>query len=335
LCWFAFPTWCKKKEQLHPGLEEDIKRIVDSESQIDPKFKTERCYVKVSAAYVYKELVLSYGYGLDDFRVRTVNNILNRLGYTLKKVLKTKPLKKIPETDAIFANVSEKHEKATSDKRILSVSMDVKAKVKIGNLSRGGYSRTIGAPKADDHDQHWTDVLVPFGLHEVNTDNTFVIFGNSRETPDFIVDCLEKWWTERQFMMDDYDMLMIDLDNGKSVAGNTRQFLKRMSAFSEKIGMPIQMVYYPPYHSKYNLVERFWAALENYWSPLILDTVANTIDIAKKVTWKGMNPIVSFIDKKYEKGIKVSKQELEKIEKGIRRNPNLKKWDFIFDYNSG
>lgn len=315
-------------------MEEDIKKIVDSESQIDPKFKTARCYVKLSASYVYKELVLSYGYSLDDFCVRTVNNILNRLGYTLKKVLKTKPLKKIPETDAIFDNVNKKHDKAASDNRVLRISIDVKAKVKIGNLSRKGYSRTMNAPIADDHDQHWIEVLVPFGLHEVNTDNTFVIFGNSKETPDFIVDCLEKWWVDRQFMMDDYDMLMIDLDNGKSVAGNTRQFLKRMTEFSQKIGIPIQMVYYPPYHSKYNLVERFWAALENYWSPLILDTVANTINIAKKTTWKGMNPIVSFIDKNYEKGVKVSKQEFEKIEKCITRNPNLKKWDFIIDYNS-
>ncbi len=36
-------------------------------------------------------------------------------------------------------------------------------------------------------------MVVPFGLHEVNTDNTFLMFVNSMETPDFIVDCLEKW----------------------------------------------------------------------------------------------------------------------------------------------
>ncbi len=326
-------SWCEKKEIVHIGLEKDIKGIVDNESQIDPKFKTERCYVRLSAPYIYKELVLSSNYELKDFCMRTVNNILNRLGYTLKKVLKTKPLKKIPETDAIFDNVKEQHARAASDERILRISVDVKAKVKVGNLSRKGYARTINAPVADDHDQHWTDVLTPFGLYEVNTDNTFLIFGNSRETPDFIVDCLEKWWDERQFMMDDYDMLMIDLDNGKSVAGNTKQFLKRMVAFSKKISIPIQMVYYPPYHSKYNLVERFWAALENYWSPLILDTVSNTLEIAKKVTWKGMNPIVHFINKTYETGIRVTDEELENIEKNIIRNPILKKWDLVINHS--
>ena len=67
--------------------------------------------------------------------------MLNRLGYTLKKVLKTKPLKKIPQTDAIFENVSQQHKLAKSNSRILRISVDVKAKVKVGNLSRKGYSR--------------------------------------------------------------------------------------------------------------------------------------------------------------------------------------------------
>lgn len=304
---------------------------MDKESQIDPQFKTERCYVKISAAYIRKELILKKGYKLSDFCIKTVNNLLNRFGYTLKKVLKIKPLKKIKETDAIFENLNQQHEVAKENNRILRISIDVKAKVKIGNLSRKGYSRAINAPKADDHDQHWTDVLTPFGIYEINTNNTFLIFGNSKETPDFIVDCLEKWWTERDFMADNYDMLMIDSDNGKSVAGNTKQFLNRMTEFAKKIGIPIQMVYYPPYHSKYNLIERFWAAIENYWSPLILDTVQNTINIAKKVVWKGMNPLVFFIDKEYEKDVKVSNKKLQEIESYIQRNPILRKWDFIIN----
>ena len=128
-------------------------------------------------------------------------------------------------------------------------------------------------------------------------------------------------------MNDQYDLLMIDLDNGKSVAGNTKRFLERIIAFSKKIGMPIQLVYYPPYHSKYNMVERFWAALENYWSPLVLDTVQNTINIAKKVVWKGMNPIVHFLDKTYQKGITVNPEVFKELQKFITRNPILPKWD--------
>lgn len=114
-------TGRKKKEIIYSDLQSDIKEIVEEESQIDPQFKTERCYVKISAAYIRKELLLNKSYQIGDFCLKTVNNILNRLGYTLKKVLKIKPLKKIPETDAIFENVRKHHQSAKLNPRILRV----------------------------------------------------------------------------------------------------------------------------------------------------------------------------------------------------------------------
>lgn len=304
-----------------------IDTIVSEHIQIDPSFKTQRCYVRLTSRYILKELVLYKDYTLQSFCNKTVHNVLNRLGYTLKKVLKTKPVHKIPETDAIFSNVSQQHALAQSNSRILRISIDTKAKVKIGNLSRGGYSRLKEAPQADDHDHKSDATLVPFGIYELNTDNVFFVFGQSHETADFILDALEQWWHVRQFMQDDYDILMIDLDNGTSVASSSKLFMKRITAFAKKINMPIQLVYYPPYHSKYNPVERVWAALENYWKPLILDTIDNTLKIAAKMTWKGMNPIVRFIDKDYQTGLKPSKDEIDQITPLIQRNPKLKKWD--------
>jgi len=120
---------------------------------------------------------------------------------------------------------------------------------------------------------------------------------------------------------------MIDLENGKPVASNTKLFLKRIAAFSKAIGLPVQLVYYPPYHSKYNAIERVWAALENYWKPLILDTVENTLAIAEKMTYKGINPIVKFIDKVYQTGIQVPYKEFKELEDFVIRNPGLKLWD--------
>ena len=55
------------------------------------------------------------------------------------------PLKKIKETNAIFANVNEAHKRAASDPTILRISIDNKAKVKLGPFDRGGKTRkTIG-----------------------------------------------------------------------------------------------------------------------------------------------------------------------------------------------
>ena len=271
-------------------------------------------------------MILNKAYALKDFCLRSINNVLNRHGYTLKKVLKTKPLKKIEQTDAIFENVTFRHEEATKNSKILRISLDVKAKVKVGNLSRGGYSRNLNAPETNDHDQHWDDILIPLGIKEFTTEDVFLIFGNSKETSDFIVDGLEHWWSQR-FDDQTYDLLMIDLDNGKSVAGNTRRFIQRMIEFAQKINLPIQLVYYPPYHSKYNPIERVWAALEKYWNGLILDSIPNTLKIAAQMTWKGINPVVHFLDKVYEKPQKISLKEFKELDKFLIRHPNLPKWD--------
>jgi hypothetical protein len=304
-----------------------IEDIVSEHSQIDPSFKSQRVYVKLTAPYIFKELILKKGFPLGSFCVRTLNNVLNRAGYTLKKVLKTQPLKKLPQTDAIFENVAQQHAKAASNPRILRISIDTKAKVKVGNLSRGGYSRAKQAPKTDDHDQKWDAVLVPFGIYELNTDTVFLNFGNSSETADFIVDALEKWWQDRAFMPDEYDSLMIDLDNGQSVASSTKLFINRMVSFAQTINKPIQLVYYPPYHSKYNPIERVWAALENYWQSLVLDSVENTLKIAAQMTWKGVNPIVDLIDKVYQKGVKVQAEDVNQLSPFVIRNQSLNKWN--------
>jgi hypothetical protein len=50
--------------------------------------------------------------------------------------------------------------------------------------------------------------------------------------------------------------LQINMDNGPESSGRRAQFLQRMVAFCEVIGKPIPLLYYPPYHSKYNPIER-------------------------------------------------------------------------------
>jgi hypothetical protein len=49
-----------------------------------------------------------------------------------------KPLKKLPQTDAIFANIAAVKAAARGDPSILEISMDTKAKVALGDYSRGG-----------------------------------------------------------------------------------------------------------------------------------------------------------------------------------------------------
>ena len=144
------------------------------------------------------------------------------------------------------------NEAADSDSSVLRISIDSKAKVKVGNLSRGGKDRRQQAPQADDHDTEWQSVLVPFGILNLQTDELALYLGESAETPDFIVDCLSHWWQVNQAAYRDIQTLAINLDSGGATRSNRTQFIKRMVSFARQHQLCLELIYYPPYHSKYN-----------------------------------------------------------------------------------
>ena len=84
---------------------------------------------------------------------------------------------------------------------------------------------------------------------------------------DFIVDTLEAWWENLDTIQKQAtQQIQLKIDNGLESSGMRTQFLKRMVEFTEQIGKPIQLLYYPPYHSKYNPIERCWGILELHWN---------------------------------------------------------------------
>ena len=126
----------KKTEEKMPELEEDIRSIVGPKSQTDPNFQTSLLYTRITAKAVRQALIDEKGYMDDELPCEnTIRNILNRMGYQLKRIQKTKPLKKIPETNAIFENVNKVNHQADEDPENLRISIDAKAKVNIGEFS--------------------------------------------------------------------------------------------------------------------------------------------------------------------------------------------------------
>ena len=59
--------------------------------------------------------------------------------------------------------------------------------------------------------------------------------------------------------------LVINLDNEPECNGHRSQFLLRMTEFADRTGLCVRLVYYPPYHSKYNAIERYWAGEVMEW----------------------------------------------------------------------
>jgi hypothetical protein len=128
----------RRSEDKDPQLAADIRVIVEPHTQADPELKSARRYTNLSAAEV-REALLARGYTEQAVpAVRTLRDILNRMNYRLRRIRKGKPLKKTKETDAIFANVEAVRQEVRDDPRTLEISIDTKAKVAVGDYSRGG-----------------------------------------------------------------------------------------------------------------------------------------------------------------------------------------------------
>jgi len=119
---------------------------------------------------------------------------------------------------------------------------------------------------------------------------------------------------------------VLDLDNGPENHGYRSQFLKRLVAFASACGIKVRLVYYPPYHSKYNPIERCWGILENYWRGELLDSTEAVLGYASQMTYNGHHPRVHLRTQSYPKGVKLTKAEKRRLEKRLQRRPGLEKW---------
>lgn len=315
----------KRAEEWLPHLLDDIQDIVDEQSQTDPSFKTTRLYTRLSAAEVRRQLIKQKGYAEADLPTEeTIRQKLNQLGYYPGRVQKSQPLKKIPETDDIFEQLHQVNQKADEDETMLRISMDAKATVLIGLLSRKGQTRVI--VKAFDHDFDPKEKVTPFGIFLPQYNELHLYFTQSRLTSDFIVDCLCDFWSSVQARFPQVKTLVLNQDNGPENHSRRTQFVKRLVDFVDHFQLTVKLAYYPPYHSKYNPIERVWAILEKHWNGSLLDTLDTVLKFARTMTWNGQHPVVRFVKKAYHTGVRLTQKAMAELEKRLQRLPGLEKW---------
>ena len=129
----------RRAEDVNPKLAEDVRAIVEPRAHADPALRSARVYSTASAREV-REALRAKGYaGAALPAERTLRDVMNRMGYTLERVRKGRPLRRTAETDAIFANVNAARAEARDDPGgTLEVSVDTKAKVRVGDYVQGG-----------------------------------------------------------------------------------------------------------------------------------------------------------------------------------------------------
>jgi len=317
----------KRWEEHQPKAAEALEQLAEEHAQQDPTFRTTIAYTRLTANEALKQLG-SQGFSKEQLpAASTTAEVLNRLDYRLRRVVKAKPHQKIKETDAIFNNIKEK-ERQREPGTVKRLSMDSKATVKIGDFSRGGYTR--GDNQAADHDMGVKEKYIPLGIVDQDTGQLHLTFGSSYKTSDFIIDTLQDWWHDLDPQeQHQTQLIQLKLDNGSESSGVRTQFLKRVVQFSDNIKKPIQLLYYPPYHSKYNPIERCWGILEIHWNGAKLVDVETMLAWAQSMTWKGLHPVIKLSKKIYKKGVSLTKKEMRKVEKRLKRNPLLPKWDIL------
>jgi len=204
------------------------------------------------------------------------------------------------------------------------MSLDAKATVKVGEFSRNGKSRVLR--KGLDHDFQADEKITPYGILLPDYDRIYLYFTAGYVTSDFIVDCIQDCWSQVKTDFSQVNTILLYQDNGPENHSRRTQFMYRITQFVDQTSLTVQLAYYPPYHSKYNPIERVWGRLEQHWNGNLLDSVDVVLKFAQTMTWKDRTPIVKLVGDVYETGKKLSKKAMSVLEQRFEREDGLGKW---------
>ena len=295
--------------------------MVEPNAHADPKLTSSRVYIRLSVTSVGEALEDQFNYKPTELPSNeSLRRMLNGLGYLVRKVQKSKPLKKVPQTEQIFEQVHRWMHLAdnSDDDEILRVSIDAKARVKVGEFSRGGYSR--GNTQALDHDFGASAIIVPVGLFLPVYDELYLDLYRDRAPADAWVDSLQAFWQANAQRFAKTTTLVLQLDNGPENSSHRTQFLARIVQFSRQTGLKVVLSYYPPYLSKYNPVERCWGVLEQHWNGQLLDSIEAVVGYASTMTYNGIRPVVRLVNKLYQKGVRVKAKAMKAVNTYLQRD---------------
>lgn len=215
-------------------------------------------------------------------------------------------------------------EEVAGDKTVLRMSLDAKATVKIGEFSRNGKNRIL--VKALDHDFQPKETVTPYGIFLPDHNRLYIYVSQGRVTSDFIADCIADCWQQIKTDFPQVETFLMYQDNGPENHSRRTQFMYRMAQFADQAQLTVRLAYYPPYHSKYNPIERVWSALEQHWNGSLLESVETVLRFAQTLTWQQKSPTVKMVKKVYESGKKLSQKAMSLLEERFEREDELGKW---------
>lgn len=250
-----------------------------------------------------------------------VSRALDELGYSKQanqKLLQVGPVH--PGRDEIFKFTNEKV-KEFIDEGCPCISVDTKKKELIGNFKNNGveYRPKHNPRLVNDHDFGLSKVA-PYGIYVENDNTGFVNLGTDHDTSEFAAESIRRWWYHiGRVNFPNATKLLITCDGGGSNGWRVRLWKYQMALLAVELGIEIHVCHLPPGTSKWNKVEhRLFCYITKNWEgkPLIdIQTVIKLI--SSTTTTKGLKVECVEDKNKYEKGVKVSDEQMKRID--IRR----------------
>lgn len=212
------------------------------------------------------------------------------------------------------------------------ISVDTKARVLIGPFYRKGRAWSHEAIEVLDHDfpSDADGIGIPYSIYDTLRNDALVCVGVSRDTAMFAVDAIRTWWLRagRSHYPDAQEILIL-ADCGGSNSYRTRLWKYELQeSFCNRVGLKVRVCHYPPGASKWNPIEhRVFPFITASWAGEPLVSYETMLKRIRTTTTKtGLKIRACLIDKQYEKGIKVSDDQMCDLSlKTYRVNPS---WNY-------
>ncbi len=250
---------------------------------------------------------------------RTVASLLHQDGYSLQANRKTREGKQHPDRNAQFEYLNAEV-KRILDRGQPAISVDTKKKELVGDFKNGGREwRPQGMPeqvRVHDFKDETLGKVVPYGVYDILNNQGWVSVGIDHDTAQFAVNSIRRWWGEmgRRRFPKARDLL-ITADGGGSNGFRSRLWKTSLQGLADDIGLRLVVCHFPPGTSKWNKIEhRLFSFITKNWRgrPLVSRQVIVNL-IAHTTTRTGLVVKAAIDTTRYEKGIKVSDDELATV----------------------
>ena len=312
-------------EVKQPGLAEALDRLVNPTIRGNPMSHLR--WTSKSTAKLAVELCTE-GFSITD---DTVGRILKSLGYSLQAPAKQKEGAAHPDRDQQFHYLNNQvHAHLVCDQPVISV--DTKKKELVGEFSNKGREyQPKGEPvrvKTHDFVDKELGRAVPYGNYDLSNDEGWVSVGDSADTAAFAVEAIRRWWCAMGTVrFPDATKLLITADAGGSNGHRLRLWKVELAKLAKETGLAITVCHYPPGTSKWNKIEhKMFSFISMNWRGRPLVSYRTIIElISATTTKKGLTIKAAADTNVYQKGIKVSDEELAAVP--------LKRHEFHGDWN--